>query len=124
MVRFFSLKRRDQPYLGEMDFHSSSVTPCSVASQPTSSFQVSAEGPRAEVSSAVVGLVVWEMNALGRSTFFLSLWAGHQDGVVRFTADSVAERGGNRRGVPSRCESWASARASTVPRGTVRESGQ
>jgi hypothetical protein len=54
MVLFLSFKRRDQPYFGEVDFHSCSVTPKS-ASHRINFFHNSAVFPRAASISVSVG---------------------------------------------------------------------
>ena len=70
MVLFLSLRRRDQPYFGEEDFHSCSATPC-VASQSTSCFHSSVAGPRAAATSSGVGRVVLPMKAFGVAMLLL-----------------------------------------------------
>src|ERR1035437_1386731 len=72
MVRFLSLRRSDQPYLGELDFHSWPVTPCSAASHSTSSSHASADGPSAAETSLGVGCAALPTNAFGVSMVFLS----------------------------------------------------
>ena len=72
MVLDLSLGRSAQPYLGEIEFHSS-VEMCFSASQEASSCQTVAESPRAAASSFVEGRVFQPMKAFGKSilTFFL-----------------------------------------------------
>ncbi len=72
MVRFLSFRPRDQPYFGEMHFHSSRATPCSRASQSTNCFQISAPGPRALVISADEGFSVLSISAFGVIELFLT----------------------------------------------------
>lgn len=73
MVRFLSLSGRDQPNLGELDFHSWPVTFCSVAIQVIDWLYASAEAPRMAVGSSWVGWVDLPMDTFGNSTIALSL---------------------------------------------------
>jgi len=72
IVRFLSLGRRDHPYLGEIDFHSCSVTPCSL-SQSRSCFHVGTDAPRAASISFWDGGLGRSIKAFSISKTFLSL---------------------------------------------------
>src|ERR1035437_10176497 len=78
MVRFLSLRRSDQPYLGELDFDSWPVTPCSAASHSSSSSHASADGPSAAETSLGVGCAALPTNAFGVSMVFLSGGSGRR----------------------------------------------
>ena len=72
MVLYLSLRRRDQPYLAELDYHSCSATPC-LARHSTNCFHYAAVEPRLAAISVSEGCVVFPMKAFRVSISLLQV---------------------------------------------------